>query len=244
VGAYKEEGMASQDAHNSSEKLRILSHSHTTFKDRAEAGQMLAVELVSYRGKKPVVVGIPRGGIIVARELARTLEGELDVVLAHKLGAPGEPELAMGSVAEDGKLFMNESVVSMLGVSDNYIELERQRQLILIKQRAETIRRVRPKVPLKGRVVIVTDDGVATGATTQAALWAAKLEEPERLVAAMPVGPEETIRRLSGLTDEMLCLRTPPMFAAVGQFYERFYAVEDEDMLRILRDEYHRVQGK
>ena len=236
--------MASQDTHESAQRLRILSHSHTPFKDRTEAGQLLAVELSVHHGTRPVVLGIPRGGIIVAREIAHALEGELDIVLSHKLGTPGQPELAMGSIAEDGKLFLNENITGMMGISTDYIESERKRQLAAIRQRAEMIRRIRPKIPLKGRVVIVTDDGIATGATTQAALWAVRMEEPARLITAIPVGPEDTVRRISELADEMLCLRTPPAFAAVGQFYERFYPVEDEDMLRILRQEYRISQGK
>lgn len=223
--------------------LRIVSRSQEPFADRTEAGKLLSAELAAYRGQRPVVLGIPRGGIIVAREISQALDGELDVVLAHKLGTPGQPELAMGSVAEDGKLFLSDNVVGSLGISTDYIEAEKARQLAQIRRRRDMIRKARPKVSLKGRVVIVTDDGVATGATTQAALWAAQGEGPEKLIAAMPVGPEDTIRRLAGHVDEMICLRTPPMFAAVGQFYERFYPVEDEDMLRILADEYHRSQS-
>lgn len=236
--------MSTQDNRESSQKLRILSQNHAPFQDRTEAGRLLAAELSAYRDKNPVILGIPRGGIIVAREIAHALSGELDIVLAHKLGTPGEPELAMGSIAEDGKLFLNENVTEMMGISAEIIEAERKRQLAAIKHRAEVIRRVRPKIPLKGRLVIVTDDGVATGATTQAALWAVRMEQPLRLITAIPVGPEDTIRRLSDLSDEMVCLWTPPMFAAVGQFYERFYPVEDEDMLRILRQEYRPAPGK
>jgi len=224
-------------------KLRIASRSGEPFADRAEAGRLLAAELAERRGQKVVVLGIPRGGIIVARELARGLEGELDVVLAHKLGAPGQAELAVGAVAEDGKLFLNDAVVRDLGVSDDYVQQEKARQLAQLQRRITMIRKVRPKVALKGKTVIVTDDGVATGATTQAALWAVRLERPAYLVAAIPVGPEDTIGRLAGDVDEMVCLRTPPLFAAVGQFYERFYPVEDEDMLRVLQDEYRRSQA-
>lgn len=224
-------------------KLRIASRSGEPFADRAEAGRLLAAELAERRGQKVVVLGIPRGGIIVARELARALEGELDVVLAHKLGAPGQAELAVGAVAEDGKLFLNDAVVRDLGVSDDYVQQEKARQLAQLQRRITMIRKVRPKVALKGKTVIVTDDGVATGATTQAALWAVRLERPAYLVAAIPVGPEDTIGRLAGDVDEMVCLRTPPLFAAVGQFYERFYPVEDEDMLRVLQDEYRRSQA-
>ena len=224
-------------------KLRIISHSGEAFVDRAEAGRLLAAELTERHGQKAIVLGIPRGGIIVAREVARAIEGELDVVLAHKLGAPAHAELAVGSVAEDGKLFLNDAVVRDLDISNEYIEQEKARQLAQLQRRIAMIRKVRPKVPLKGKTVIVTDDGVATGATTQAALWAVRAEKPAYLIAAMPVGPEDTIEGLADDVDEMICLRTPALFAAVGQFYQRFYPVEDEDMLRVLRDEYRRTQG-
>ncbi len=205
-----------------------------------EAGQLLAHELHEFEGSSPVVLGIPRGGVVVAREISRALGGDLDVVLAHKLGTPGNRELAMGAVAEDGSLFLNENVTSMIPISPQYVEAERLRQLAEIKRRAELIRRVRPKVGLKDRVVIITDDGVATGSTTQAAIWAVKTEQPARVVVAIPVGPEETILRLGESVDLMVCLKTPPAFAAVGQFYRHFYPIEDEDMLRILEEELHR----
>lgn len=222
-------------------RLRILSHSSEPLADREEAGRLLAEELSEYRGRKAVVLGIPRGGIIVAREIAHALDAELDIVLTHKLRTPGHEELAMGSVTEDGKLFLNQKIVQELRIGDTYIQQEKTRQLAEIKRRTEMIRHIQPKIPLKGRIVIVTDDGVATGATTQAALWAVRTEQPEKLIAAMPVGPEETIRSLAEDVDEMLCLRTPPLFAAVGQFYRQFYQVEDEDMLEILREEGRRV---
>lgn len=221
-------------------KLRILSRSSEPFLDREEAGKLLASELSKYRGQKAVVLGIPRGGVIVAREVAGALDAELDIVLAHKLRSPDHSELAMGSVAEDGKVFLNQEVIRQLDVGEAYIQREKAQQLAEIRRRTELIRQVRPKIPLKGRIVIVTDDGVATGATTQAALWAVRLEQPEKLIAAVPVGPENTIRRLAKDVDEMLCLHAPPLFNAVGQFYERFYPVEDEDVLRVLRAEQQR----
>ena len=214
--------------------VRIVSTRSTPFADREEAGKLLARELGEYRGRNAVVLGIPRGGVVVAREVASALDGELDIVLARKLRTPGYEELAMGSVSEDGKVFLNQDVVRELHVGENDIQQERARQLAEIKRRCELIRQVRPMVPLKGRIVIVTDDGVATGATTQAALWSVRAEQPEKLIAAFPVGPEDTIRRLAKDADEMLCLRAPPSFSAVGQFYEQFHAVEDEQVLRIL----------
>jgi putative phosphoribosyl transferase len=217
---------------------RILSRSSLPFADREEAGKLLAAQLNKYRHQNAVVLGIPRGGIVVAREIARELGAELDVVLAHKLRTPGHEELALGSVAEDGRLFINQEVSEGLGVGEDYIEQEKARQMAEIKRRTRLFRRARPKVMLKGRTVIVTDDGVATGATTQAAFWAVRLEQPRKLIAAIPVGPEDTIQRLAHDVDEMLCLRAPQLFVAVGQFYQRFYPVEDEDVLRILKEEY------
>lgn len=184
-----------------------------------------------------MVLGIPRGGIIVARELARALGGELDIILARKLRAPVHPELALGSVAEDGKVFLNELVVRGLGVSSTYIEEEKSRQLAELRRRSEMIRQVRPRVPLESRVVVVTDDGVATGATTRAAVWAVRLGRPKRLMAAIPVGSRDTLADLAADVDDMLCLRAPPLFGAVGQYYQQFYPVEDEEVLEILREE-------
>ncbi len=223
---------------------RILSRSSESFDDRSSAGRLLGAALAEYRGRLPVVLGVPRGGVVVARELAYALDGVLDVVLAHKLGAPGHAELALGSVAESGRLFLNPSVVASMGVDESYIEAEKARQLAQIRRRTEMIRKIRPKVPLKGRIVIVTDDGVATGATTQAALWAVRLEQPEKLVAAFPVGPEDTLLKLSEFVDELVCLRSPPSFFAVGQFYSHFNPVEDEDMIRILADHQGKTRGR
>lgn len=173
-------------------QLRILSRSMAVFQDREEAGKLLAGALGAYRDKNPVVLGIPRGGVVVAHEVARELGAELDIVLAHKLRTPGHAELAMGSVSEDGRLFLNREVMSKMGTDEPYIQQEKAAQMAEMSRRTEIIRRVRPKIAIEGRTVIVTDDGVATGATTQAALWAVRLEQPEKLVAAIPVGPEGT----------------------------------------------------
>lgn len=225
-------------------KARILSYSERPFRDRQEAGRLLAGELAEYRGQGAVVLGIPRGGIVVARQLAIALDAELDIVLARKLRTPGYAELAMGSVAEDGRVFLNESVVRSLEIDDAHIQAERTQQLAEIKRRNEMFRLVRPKIPLTGRTVIVADDGVATGATTQAALWAVRLEHPRKLVAALPVGPEDTITKLAKDVDEMICLRAPPSFSAVGQFYLQFYPVDDEEVLEILKNTQHRGEVK
>ncbi|MEN8614567.1 phosphoribosyltransferase family protein [Dehalogenimonas sp. THU2] len=220
--------------------IRIISHSPKAFTDRIEAGRLLAAELISYAGRKAVVLGVPRGGMAVAREIARRLDADLDIVLSRKLRSPGQPELAFGAISEDGQVSLNRNVVQMLGISDDYIEREKSFQMAEISRRNRLFREVRPKVPLAGLTVIITDDGVATGATFKVALAAARHESPARLVAAVPVGPEDTISEMAAIADEILCLRSPAGFGAVGQFYESFDQLEDEDVLAILREESQR----
>ena len=216
-------------------KLRVISHGGEPFRSRKEAGRLLAGELAEYRGQNPVVLGIPRGGIVVADELAVALDGELDMVLAHKLTTPGEGELALGAVSEGGQIFLNEAVVRQLGIDMPAIQQEKTRQLAEIRRRTRMFRSVRARVPLDGRTVIITDDGIATGATTQAAIWVVRLENPRKLVLAVPVAPEDALNRLAVDVDEVVCLRAPPSFLAVGQFYMRFEPVTDEEVLRLLR---------
>ncbi len=217
-------------------KLRILSHSDEPFQDREEAGLLLARELSELKGMNVVVLGVPRGGVIVADALARALNAELDIILSRKLRTPGQPELAMGSVSEDGRVFLNDVVVSSFGISEAEIEQEKTTQMAEMARRNALFRQARPRIPLAGRIAVVTDDGVATGATTQAAFWAARHERPKKLIAAMPVGSDDTIRRLAEDVDEMVCLRTPPFFAAVGQFYVHFEQVSDDEVLAILKE--------
>lgn len=215
---------------------KIISTSGEGFTDREEAGYLLAEELSQYHGQKPVILGIPRGGIVVARKLAKALDGELDIVISRKLRTPNYPELAMGSVSEDGLVFPNQRIVEDLGLTKEDIEREKEQQLAEIRQRSEMIRSSCPKIPLNNRLVIITDDGVATGATFQAALWAVRGEGPDKLVAAIPVGSEEAVLNLSEEADELICLRVPPLFTAVGQFYDRFEAIEDEDVLEMIKE--------
>jgi putative phosphoribosyl transferase len=223
-------------------KIRIISRSGEAFRNRQEAGRLLADQLESLRGRDAVVLGIPRGGLIVARELALFLEADLDVVLSRKLGTPGHRELAMGSLSEDGKVFLNEGVVQAAEVSQREIDQERILQLNEIAQRARLVRRILPKTLLANRIVIITDDGLATGATMEAALWAVKLERPQRLIVAVPVASEEAVQRAALAADEVICLRLPESFNAVGQFYYQFPQIEDEEMILILKEEARRRQ--
>ena len=218
-------------------QCRILSNSSIPFENRLEAGLLLAQELKSYKDKNPVALGIPRGGLIPAREIANALRGEMDVILAHKLGAPGNPELAIGAVVEGGKVFVDEELLSRMDEDSEYIQDEKNTQLEVIRKRADIYRAILPRVPLKGRIVIVTDDGAARGLTMMAALWAIRHDKPQKLICALPVAPPDTVKRLAEYADEVLCLRAPEEFQALGQFYSRFDQVEDVEVLQILKEE-------
>lgn len=221
-------------------KVRIISYSGEPFSDRITAAKLLTEELTKFRAKDTLVLGIPRGGIVIAREIAFALEARLDIVLTHKLGAPGNPELALGAITEDGRIFLNETLASQLGAESAYLREEKVRQFSVIKRRVEQYRKILAKAPLEDSIVIITDDGVATGATMKAALWAARQEHPKMLIAALPVGPQDTIQELAQDADEVICLRCPSFFAAIGQFYLDFSQVEDEEVLEILKKEAER----
>ncbi|RJP22246.1 MAG: phosphoribosyltransferase [Candidatus Abyssobacteria bacterium SURF_5] len=204
------------------------------FRNRTDAALRLAEHLDKYKNQNPLVLGIPRGGVVVASVLAEELHGDLDVTLTRKLRAPGNPELAMGSIDEHGKMYLKREIIDILQVPDEMIEEEREKQLAIIRARTESYRRIHPKVPLKGRIIIVSDDGIATGSTMRAAIDAVQAEEPQSVTIALPVGPAQQIRELAGMVDEMVCLLTPEDFMAVGQFYESFEQVDDADVERIL----------
>lgn len=215
--------------------LRILSHkgNRPLFVNRAQTGQLLAQELGAYRGRHALILGIPRGGVIVAKEMAIALQGDLDIVLTHKLGAPGNPELAMGAITEQGELFLDPSFSR--GLEPGVVQQEQARQYKTLLQRARLYREVLPKVPCKDRTVILTDDGVARGFTLHAAISAVRQEHPEKLILALPVGPVETVRALAQEADETVCLWTPPSFYGVAQFYQSFDPVEDAEVLSALK---------
>ncbi|MEE8353288.1 MAG: phosphoribosyltransferase family protein [Dehalococcoidales bacterium] len=222
-------------------KVTVLAYSDDAFLDREEAGRLLGQQMETLRGQDLVVLGIPRGGVVVAAQLARALDADLDVVLSRKLRTPGREELAMGAVSEDGGLSLNDDLVAELGIGGDAVERERQLQLSELARRRDFIRRDVPAVPTEGRQVIVTDDGVATGATMVLALEAVRRQHPARLYAALPVVSEDALVRIIPLADEVVCLRVPRFFAAVGQFYRRFDQVDDTEVLRILKEE--RVHG-
>jgi putative phosphoribosyl transferase len=176
--------------------------------------------------------------------MAITLNGDLDVILSHKLRTPGHPELAMGAVAEGGVTFVDPNIIRLMGITVARIEQEKEIQLVELSRRAAEVRKVIPKVSLKGRPIIITDDGVATGATTLTAIRAVRFEDPSKLILALPVGPEESLRTLADEADETICLRLPSDFRAVGQFYLDFDQVSDQQMLDILREAHQRKEKR
>jgi putative phosphoribosyl transferase len=203
------------------------------FADRREAGERLAQALEPLRGEPVVVLGIPRGGVEVAAVVAEALGAPLDVVIPRKVGAPGNPELGLGAVAE-GVEVLDERLVDVLGVSPDYLRQEIGAQQEEIRRRAAAYRSDRPPVDLQDKVAVVVDDGVATGGTAVAALRWARSRRARKVILAVPVAPPEAIRRLQEEADEVTALATPEPFYAVGQWYEEFPQVSDQEVIEIL----------
>jgi predicted phosphoribosyltransferase len=206
------------------------------FLDREDAGQQLGVRLKGFPLLDPLVLGIPRGGVVTGAAIARELGADLDVVLARKLRSPVQPELAFGAIGEDGQVYLNHYVEEATGVSDEYLQAERQRQLAEIRRRQKMFRAVRPAAPLSGRCVILTDDGIATGSTMFAAIEVVKAHQPHELIVAIPVAPADRLESIRARCNRLICLQAPIAFWAVGQFYESFEPVEDDEVVAILRE--------
>jgi len=203
------------------------------FQNREQAAHLLARRLEKYRGQNPLVLAIPRGAVPMARIIADSLGGEMDVVLVHKLGAPGEPELAIGAVDETGQVYLAEYAQD-LEISDDYINAEKQTQLETLRKRRALYTPLRPPIDPCRRIVIVVDNGVATGSTMIAALRAVRAKKPARLIAAAAVASRETLRKIASEADETICLEVPARFYAVGQFFEDFSQVSDEQVVAIM----------
>ncbi len=209
------------------------------FLDRAEAGRRLAGLLAGQpatgRGTGTVVLGLPRGGVPVAYEIARALGAPLDVILVRKIGLPAQPELAMGAIGEDGVRVVNDDVVAAEHVSDQQFGGVEERERAELARRAARYRAGRPRLPLTGKSAIVVDDGIATGSTARAACQVARAHGAARVVLAVPVAPRASIDALAGVADEVVCAEVPEPFLAIGQWYQDFAQTSDEEVVNLLR---------
>jgi putative phosphoribosyl transferase len=206
------------------------------FRNREDAGHRLAQELKGHRLHDPLVLAIPRGGVITGAVLAHDLGADLDVVLSRKLRAPEQRELAIGAITEDGHVYLNDYAQDYMDALEDYLEEERQYQMAEIARRKKLFRSVRPQAPIENRSVIVTDDGIATGSTMIAALQAIRTQKPREVIVAVPVASPERLEEVRQWCDEVVCLLAPETFWAIGVFYDDFTQVEDEEVVKLLRD--------
>lgn len=202
--------------------------------DRHDAGRRLAAELVAFVGERPVVVALPRGGAPVAFEVARALGAPLEILAVRKLGAPGNPELAIGAVAEDGTVVLDPHSSDMLGMTHAVIERALAREAHELRRRVDRYRAGRPRLPVSGRGVIIVDDGLATGLTALAAVRAMRARGVTRVVVAAPVGSVEAVSMLAGEADRVICVEIPPRLYGVGMWYRDFEPVSDEQVQALL----------
>ncbi len=204
------------------------------FEDRRDAGRRLAAELEEYRGTDALILALPRGGVVTGYEVSAALGLPLEVFISRKIGAPGNPELAIGAISEAGGEWIDQEAIELLGVSQEYIREETERQRREIERRIRMYRQGRPLPPVAGRTVIVVDDGIATGYTMLAALRGLRQAHPAILVAAVPVAPEESLWKVSRESDRVVCLATPEPFYAVGFHYVGFEQLSDDDVVTYL----------
>src|SRR5450759_129314 len=207
------------------------------FQDRSDAGRRLAKALLGYKGRNAVVLALPRGGVPVAAEVAAALDAPLDLILVRKIGLPTQPELAMGAVVDGAApiVIRNEEVIGLSGTTADEFDMTCAREVAEIERRRQLYIGERPRAEIAGQVVIVIDDGIATGATTLAALQAIRNRKPKELVLAVPVAPPDTITELRQEVDALICLETPELFGAIGYFYRDFRQVSDEEVVAILK---------
>lgn len=205
------------------------------FRDRVDAGKQLAAQLAFLKDQPNIIVlGIPRGGVVVAAEVAQTLNAPLDIFLAHKIGAPFNPELAIGAVTSSGDVLLDDVLVRQLRLSQKEIARAVEQQRAEMTQRLETFRQDRPPLDVKNKTVVLIDDGVATGSTVLASLRALRKQNPARLILAIPVGPSDTLERLSRECDQLIVLDMPEPFYAVGRFYRQFEQTSDAEVIALL----------
>lgn len=206
------------------------------FKNREEAGQLLAKALIKYENNKnAIILGLPRGGVPVAAEVSKKLNLPLDIFLVRKLGTPGHEELAMGAIAMGGMKVLNQEVIDMLSIPKETIDRVIEAEQKELKRRDQLYRGNKTTLKIEGQIIILIDDGLATGATMRAAVAAVKTIHPKKVIVAVPVSPEDTYREFKAVVDEIVCLHIPEYFAAVGQFYNDFSQTSDEDVRKLLK---------
>jgi putative phosphoribosyl transferase len=206
------------------------------FNDRSDAGIQLASRLKEYKDKEGVLVlALPRGGVVTGYEIARNLNATLDIVIVRKIGFPGQPELGIGAVSETGTVVLNNYIISGYGVSKDYIEHEVLRQKEEISRRVKLYRQGKRLLGLEGKTVILTDDGVATGATMKVAITSLREEKLNKLIVALPVAPPGVSEEIENMVDEFICIETPFDFMAVGSYYNDFTQVSDEEVVKLLK---------
>lgn len=205
------------------------------FEDRADAGRRLAGRLTPLRDENPIVLALPRGGVPVGVEISRALDAPLDVFVSRKLGAPDQPELGIGAVAQGGARILNEDIVEQIGVTDEYVEEITAREFAEVERRLRILRGDRPEPDIRDRTAILVDDGLATGVTARAAVGALRRRNPRRLVLAVPVCPPRTAHLLAPEVDDLVCLYTPEDFVAVGLWYRDFEQVSDDEVVKLLQ---------
>ncbi len=204
------------------------------YRDRVEAGKILAQSLIQYKDEDLVVLAIPRGGVVVAKEIAMALDAQMDLVIPRKIRAPLNKELAIGAVVDKDNSIIDKDLVDRLDVSDEYLKSEIDKQIDEIKRRRFMYMGSIEKSDLEDKVAILVDDGLATGSTAKAAIKLVRSMKPRKLIVALPVGPENTVATLGDMVDDVICLETPANFFAVGQVYEDFEQVTDNEVVEII----------
>ena len=207
---------------------------HSLFHDRVDAGRRLAAALAEFKGEELVILGIPRGGVVVASEVAKALGAPLDIVVTRKIEAPGEPEYALGAVTQEGEVIMDRQAAESLGATKEYLDAQVMKKRAEVNERMRKFRGDAPYLDLEGKVVVIVDDGIATGRSVAAAVMSVKKRRPKKIVVAVPVAPKDAVETLTGDGTRVVCLETPGPFLAIGEFYGVFDQVDDKEVKQIL----------
>ena len=207
------------------------------FKDRTDAGKQLAEALSQYQNQKDaVVIGLPRGGVVVAYEVAKFLKLPLDITCPRKIGAPSNPEFAIGAITETGEGLFNQDVVAKLGISESYLEQAIRVEKAEAQKRLDKFRGNKPPRNIENKIILLVDDGLATGSTMKAAIMSMQAARADKIIVAVPVSPPDTLGEIRGMVDEIVCLDSPPFFQAVGQFYQKFDQTTDEEVIHLIKE--------